>query len=381
MTFMINLLPIGGFWRLIAIIFLLSIIQQNLYATTPQEGRITHDLAELKPLWFSRATALGLARGRPNRLADRLNTSPANGKPQLVFQRGHSYLVHNATFSPNGNLYASSDTSGTILVWETKTGKLLRPLIGYTGSVRELVFDWSGALLASQGDDKIIRVWDVTSGTVLHSLEATCFDIAFRDASAHLLCSQSGEVFEWSWDDSQGPSKALVYKGASDLSLRWNKRLVHPYYPGGSLVSFKLDDKAIHRTFAHGLWEPTSKRLLIPSPDHIDERITFSRDGDLVASVVHESGEASYLRIWNIRTNEILRKILALTVGPLLARKGMTQSRFGMLKRVKLKQKRNPRTMWQMQWNLHRMAPICCGLGIPATLTYGMLALHACCAQ
>jgi len=76
----------------------------------------------------------------------------------------HNFFVRNESawdiqFSPNTEFFATAQQSGTIYLWNTKTGKQLGTLKHHKSNVRQLAFSADGMTLASTGEDKDIVLW------------------------------------------------------------------------------------------------------------------------------------------------------------------------------------------------------------------------------
>jgi WD40 repeat protein len=95
--------------------------------------------------------------------------SVTTGK-QLLELPSH-YGARSIALSPDGSLAVIGGAKGTIRLYNTASGQLVRSLEGSTGHIYGLAFSPGGALLASGGQDRMVRLWDVRTGTLLESLE------------------------------------------------------------------------------------------------------------------------------------------------------------------------------------------------------------------
>lgn len=89
---------------------------------------------------------------------------------------GHTQLISDITYSPDGRFIASSDYGDTIYIWDAQTGTLLHQLQAHQGSVYALDYRYDGARMASSSNDGTIRVWDMTTNTLLMTLGADLDD-------------------------------------------------------------------------------------------------------------------------------------------------------------------------------------------------------------
>jgi WD40 repeat protein len=73
---------------------------------------------------------------------------------------GHSEQVQSVAFSPDGQMLASGDVSGTIKLWQLSTGTQMGTLKGHSAWV-EVAFSPIGKTLISGGFDDTIKLWSL----------------------------------------------------------------------------------------------------------------------------------------------------------------------------------------------------------------------------
>ena len=84
---------------------------------------------------------------------------------------GHSQIVNQVAFSPDGATIATCSDDATIRLWDAQTGSLLKTLAGHAGRVNRIAFSPDSSWLASGADDNTIRRWSTGDGKLLETLE------------------------------------------------------------------------------------------------------------------------------------------------------------------------------------------------------------------
>ncbi|MGJ8696630.1 MAG: protein kinase domain-containing protein [Verrucomicrobiaceae bacterium] len=85
-----------------------------------------------------------------------------------VTLRGHEKLVRTAAFSADGHTVATGSDDGSVIVWDSHTGKprTLAP-IRHLSDISHLEIHSGGKLLATASRDHTARVWDIETGLPL----------------------------------------------------------------------------------------------------------------------------------------------------------------------------------------------------------------------
>ncbi|MEQ8958900.1 MAG: hypothetical protein RLP02_13410, partial [Coleofasciculus sp. C2-GNP5-27] len=84
--------------------------------------------------------------------------------------QGHQDSITRVSFSPDSRLIASSSWDGTVKLWR-RDGSLVRTLTGHEGHVYSVSFSPDGEHLATTGADGTVRLWRV-DGELIHTLSA-----------------------------------------------------------------------------------------------------------------------------------------------------------------------------------------------------------------
>jgi WD40 repeat protein len=126
-----------------------------------------------------------------------------------VFYHGHKDIVYGLAYSPDGKILASGSSDGTLILWDTGTGKQIHsPLNKHKGAVSSVSFSPDGKRVASAGSDNTVILWDTTTGKLLGQLNA---------GPSEELSSESMQSVAFSPDDK------WVCSGSSfGVVLLWN---------------------------------------------------------------------------------------------------------------------------------------------------------------
>jgi WD40 repeat protein len=89
---------------------------------------------------------------------------------------GHTELVYQLAWSPDGRMLASAGFDGKILLWDVEGGKVLRTFDPPESSTRTVLglhvaFSPNGQLLAGSYSINHVRLWDVPISSPIRSLE------------------------------------------------------------------------------------------------------------------------------------------------------------------------------------------------------------------
>jgi len=151
-------------------------------------------------------------------------------------------IVTSIALSANGLVLASSSQIGNrIMLWEVRTGKLLRELVGHGGTVWTLAFSLDGYLLASGSGDKTVRFWDTENGTVSSRLEGFRKDVfcVALSPDGRLLATASAEPKVRVWHVDSGRRLASIESGE-----RWMRDLA--FSPRQHMLAGASDDGHVY---------------------------------------------------------------------------------------------------------------------------------------
>jgi RNA polymerase sigma factor (sigma-70 family) len=211
--------------------------------------------------------------------------------------------TENIAFSPDGKLLASTDPgnrtgknwSGSVLLWETGTGKLRRELPTPGESPSKVAFSKDGHWLATTTDHGV-RVWDLRSGKEVERSES------HRGHVHGIAMSATGRVATASDDHTARLWDLNTGKPLFKLPHRHWVRGIALSPDGKRLVTSALDDTQI-------VWETATGKLIFKLPGHGTSGgkrvLAFTPDGKRFFSF----GEDFYLRLTDMRTGKAVREL------------------------------------------------------------------------
>ncbi|MFX4303730.1 WD40 repeat domain-containing protein [Alicyclobacillus tolerans] len=116
----------------------------------------------------------------------------------------HDHLVNCLALSNDGKLLACGSADYTISIYETQTRKLVNKLIGHADDVEAISFAKNGTLLISASNihDNRILVWDVKTGRIIRqfSEHSKCVNSIWVCDNLVFSVADDGNVFKWDID-------------------------------------------------------------------------------------------------------------------------------------------------------------------------------------
>jgi len=163
-----------------------------------------------------RADQSQVAIGGPSRLVKVLATS--NGEVVHKLKK-HTDWVTAVGFSPSGQMLATADRNGGIILWDTESGQELFTLSGHKSAVTALSWRDDSKLLASSSEDGTVKLWEMQEGKQAKSWNAHnsgALWVSYSHEGQLASCGRDGTVLLW---DGNG-NRVRKLEFSSELPLR-----------------------------------------------------------------------------------------------------------------------------------------------------------------
>jgi len=256
----------------------------------------------------------------------------STGKEIRVFI-GHSYIVLDVAFSPDGK-YAISAGGKTPKLWDVSTGKEIRAFIGHSRVARAAVFSPDGKYVLSGSEDKTLKLWDVSTGKEIRTFTGhlkRIDSVAFSPDGKYALSAEDykDEVKLWNistgeeiWTANHSTESvafspdgkyvlAAVYQGLVllDVSTGSVVRRFRGFSSCVEAAAFSPDGRyVIGGGFEHTikLWDVSTANLIqtFQGNTHTISEVAFSPDGKYALSGGRDD---ETLKLWDIFTGKLIR--------------------------------------------------------------------------
>ncbi|MBF6180313.1 WD40 repeat domain-containing serine/threonine protein kinase [Nocardia otitidiscaviarum] len=222
---------------------------------------------------------------------------PRAGSRLRTVLTGHTGLVHDVRFSPDGALVATASFDKSARLWDVGAGGPVgEPLTGHTDRVRSVAFAPDGATLATTSADTTARLWDVRTGRPLgEPLSDAAGSInaaAFAPDGVLLATAGSDSLIRLRGVDSRQQVGAPLHGHTAAVNAV-------AFSPDGTILASAGFDMTVR------LWDVRARRQLgAPFLGHTDRvrTVIFSPDASLLAT----TGADGTARIWDTGTHRQL---------------------------------------------------------------------------
>ena len=199
-------------------------------------------------------------------------------------------------FSPDGELFATGETSGEVRLWHAATVNQVLLLQGHTDWVRSVTFSYDGKTLATGSTDKTVKLWDVRTGKCLNTLRghsSRVYSVKFSPDS-QTLASSSADTTVKLWDVCTGKCLRTLRGHTNQV---WSVTIS----PNGTTLISGSNDTTVK------LWDIRTGECLHTLRGHTNRvwSIAISPDGKTLVS----GSDDTTVKLWDIRTGECLRTL------------------------------------------------------------------------
>ncbi|GAB4580355.1 MAG: hypothetical protein Fur0022_30950 [Anaerolineales bacterium] len=222
----------------------------------------------------------------------------------IMLQRldGFTAAVLTSAYSPEGDVFATGDEYGNILIWDTATNSLIQTLTGSWGRVYAVAFAPldSNTLVAGYANGQLV-LWDRQTGQATelgeHSNRITA--LAFSPNSQYLVSAAEEPAFVV-WNLATNLPEASV---GGDIHTDWVESLA--FSPNGESLASGSSDGHIY------LWNPANWELFDALPGHTEtegriESLSFSSDSRWLASGATDN----LVKVWDMTGAEEPRTLI-----------------------------------------------------------------------
>jgi WD40 repeat protein len=200
-------------------------------------------------------------------------------------------------YSPNADLIATSMSGNVshILLWKPDGKKPIRRLLGHSDMVRDLLFSPDGKKIISASHDKTVKVWDVEVGNILCDLQnhwdwVVKLDLS-EDGTRLVSAGYDGIINLWD------PNTCELLVALQDDDIPDSVAIS----PDASLIAVGERDAAIHLFNDNG----DLLRLLVGHEGWSIYDLDFSERGDILVS----AGDDGTVRFWDPLTGTLLNTL------------------------------------------------------------------------
>jgi WD40 repeat protein len=176
------------------------------------------------------------------------------GKERARLQ-GHDGTLWSLAFSPDGKTLAATSTKGIgvdsstqLTLWDVATGKPRRRIRGPhpdVGGIRPVAFAPDGKTLAFAGEDGALRLWETGTGKEIRPLPIkghACSLVFSRDGKVLAVGDYGGVLHRWDLDSGKELDTVTAHKGwIRTVAFSADDKLLFSLADGGELRLWEAD--------------------------------------------------------------------------------------------------------------------------------------------
>ncbi|GJE95804.1 WD40 repeat domain-containing protein [Phanerochaete sordida] len=198
---------------------------------------------------------------------------------QRLERDGHTKDIWQISFSPDSRHIVSGAEDKVALLWNVKTGNIMRRLMGHEYSVVYTAFSPDGIRIATRSSDSL-KIWDASSGNLLH----TNTDLGHSGPSTEIRFSPDGSRLMARTSGASREDTAVAVldcrTGERIATLRKRDILCMAFSPSGDRIATGSEDGSVC------VWDAASGKALLVLKEHTYHvwDAAFSPDGGEVAT-------------------------------------------------------------------------------------------------
>jgi WD40 repeat protein len=245
---------------------------------------------------------------------------------ELPAPQGHTDDVHKLVFSADGDTLASGGADGTVRVWDTSTGRLLRTLYGPETELLlcgALSADGKTVASAPWVFDSTVRVWDVTTGRQLYEFDQARVPVHKGQYGVAVCFSPDGTTLAVASEQTETINLRHASRGGR-LGVLRQRQLIEGlvFSPDGKTLAAHPDEHCDQIN----LWDMDTMTARRPLSPQAGGRCIFSADGKLLACLgdysIHVWELASGARVHTFKTDGCIATAAFTPAGGLRAVEG-----------------------------------------------------------
>ncbi len=202
-------------------------------------------------------------------------------------------LLTKVEISPSGNILVSGDNTGKLNIWNLRTGRLQKTLIGHEFEIKSIAISPDEKTIVSTDKDGQIKIWDVASGKL--KITFTGHQIqSYTDNVVKVLIPDNNTLVSWKTN--------TIYLNKNDVKV-WNLQTGELKY---TLQPPKKQNSDLDSYFYFVTVSPDAKNLITQVENSIQtwkvatgnlqntikiqgDILAFSPDGSILATRVEEN--------------------------------------------------------------------------------------------
>ena len=163
------------------------------------------------------------------------------------------------TLTPDNRTVVSGGMNGVLTLYNTRTGKKIRDLIGHTGDVWAVAASPDGRFLVSGSADQTVRVWNLSTGENLLTLfYASDEEWVAWTRSGYYTASPKGDRYV-GWQINKGPNRNPDYFAANQFArILYRPEIVE------ATVKYGAEKTALARLGAKGSYAAADVGAIAP---------------------------------------------------------------------------------------------------------------------